>query len=151
MRGLGRRFRYREWESEAWCLRAAQFVDQGGKVAQVVTNQVKDLAAGGKAITLGEFTTFLMVAIMAQQSVIENQDRIMADMQRRMLQTGPTHSWMVGDYLFDIQSCQAAGTKTVLMIGDRARPELADRADYVIRRLPDLLPIVNTIDGNESD
>lgn len=67
------------------------------------------------------------------------------------LQADPTRSWMVGDYLFDIQSGQAAGTKTVLMIGDRERPEFADQADYVIERLPDLLPIVNAATGNESD
>lgn len=58
------------------------------------------------------------------------------------LQADPTHSWMVGDFLFDIQSGQAAGTKTVLMIGDRERPEFANQADHVIRHLPDLLPIV---------
>jgi HAD superfamily hydrolase (TIGR01509 family) len=54
----------------------------------------------------------------------------------------PRRSWMVGDYLFDIMSGQAAGTRTVLMIGDQPTPEYASRADYVIRRLPELLDIL---------
>ena len=61
----------------------------------------------------------------------------------RELQTDPTRSWMVGDYLFDILSGQAAGTRTVLMIGDGAEPAYAKQADYVIRRLPELLTIVD--------
>ncbi len=55
----------------------------------------------------------------------------------------PADSWMVGDFLFDIQSGLAAGTRTVLMIGDRPVPEFADQADHVIRKLPELLPIVS--------
>ena len=50
---------------------------------------------------------------------------------------------MVGDYLFDILSGKAAGTRTVLMIGDQPVPEYAPQADYVIRRLPELLTIVD--------
>jgi phosphoglycolate phosphatase-like HAD superfamily hydrolase len=49
---------------------------------------------------------------------------------------------MVGDFLFDIQSGRAAGTRTVLMIGDAPRPQFADQADHVIRRLPQLLPLL---------
>jgi HAD superfamily hydrolase (TIGR01549 family) len=51
-------------------------------------------------------------------------------------------SWMVGDYLFDIQSGRAAGTHTVLMIGDSQRPEFADQADHVIQQLVQLLPLL---------
>jgi len=58
------------------------------------------------------------------------------------LEADPGDSWMVGDYLFDIQSGRAAGAKTVLMIGDRERPDFADQADHTITRLLDLLPIV---------
>ena len=61
----------------------------------------------------------------------------------RELQADPTDSWMVGDYLFDILSGKAAGTRTVLMIGDQPVPEYAPQADYVIRRLPELLTIVD--------
>ena len=60
----------------------------------------------------------------------------------RELEAAPHESWMVGDYLFDIQSGRAAGTKTVLMTGDRQRPDFADQAHHVIARLVDLLPIV---------
>ncbi len=60
----------------------------------------------------------------------------------RQLQADVARSWMVGDYLFDLLSGRAAGTKTVLMIGDRPEPDFADQADFVIDRLMDLLPIV---------
>jgi phosphoglycolate phosphatase-like HAD superfamily hydrolase len=49
---------------------------------------------------------------------------------------------MVGDYLFDILSGRSAGTSTVLIIGERPLPDFADQADHVIRRLPDLLPLI---------
>lgn len=58
--------------------------------------------------------------------------------------TDPRRSWVVGDYLFDILSGQAAGTRTVLMVGDKPMPGFADRADHVIRRLIDLLPIIES-------
>ena len=58
------------------------------------------------------------------------------------LDVAPRDSWMVGDYLFDIQSGTAAGARTVLMIGDRERPDFADQAHFTITRLVDLLPIV---------
>ncbi len=59
----------------------------------------------------------------------------------------PEHSWMVGDFLFDILSGQRAGAKTVLMIGDDPVPDFATQADFVVTRLADLLPI---LDGNRS-
>ncbi|UCC32488.1 MAG: HAD family hydrolase, partial [Phycisphaerales bacterium] len=58
------------------------------------------------------------------------------------LDADPRRSWMVGDYLFDIMSGRAAGTHTVLMVGDKPMPKFADQADYVIRRLAELLTIV---------
>ena len=60
----------------------------------------------------------------------------------RELQADPTHSWMVGDYLFDILSGKAAGTRTVLMIGEGAEPAYAKQADYVIQSLSELLALV---------
>ena len=61
----------------------------------------------------------------------------------RELNADPRRSWMVGDYLFDIMSGQAAGARTVLMIGEAAPPEFAPRADFVIRRLAELLAILD--------
>jgi HAD superfamily hydrolase (TIGR01509 family) len=55
----------------------------------------------------------------------------------------PRGSWMVGDYLFDIMSGEAAGADTVLMIGDSPVPEFAARADHVIRELRELLTILD--------
>ncbi len=59
------------------------------------------------------------------------------------LRADPRRSWMVGDYLFDILCGRGAGTRTVLMVGDREIPDFADRADHVIRRLTELLPIID--------
>jgi HAD superfamily hydrolase (TIGR01509 family) len=61
----------------------------------------------------------------------------------RQLEVEPTASWVVGDYLFDIMSGREAGTRTVLLLADRPRPDWADQADHVICHLPDLLPLVN--------
>lgn len=58
------------------------------------------------------------------------------------LYADPRRSWMVGDYLFDIMSGRAAGAHTVLMISDKPIPDFADQADHVIRRLAELLPII---------
>jgi HAD superfamily hydrolase (TIGR01509 family) len=58
------------------------------------------------------------------------------------LNRAPKGSWMVGDYLFDIQSGRAAGCTTVLMMGNRAEPEYAREADYRIRQLRELLELV---------
>ncbi|MCB9866908.1 MAG: HAD family hydrolase [Phycisphaerales bacterium] len=58
-------------------------------------------------------------------------------------QAAPRASWMIGDHLIDLQTGHAAGCTTVLMIGDRQRPDCADQADHVITRLSmliDLLP-----------
>lgn len=54
----------------------------------------------------------------------------------------PIRSWVVGDYLFDIQSGRAAGTRTVLMIGDSPAPPFALQADFVIRRLGELIDLL---------
>ncbi len=58
------------------------------------------------------------------------------------LEASPANSWVVGDYLFDIQSGRSAGTRTVLMIGDDESPKFASLADHVIRRLTELPDIV---------
>jgi HAD superfamily hydrolase (TIGR01509 family) len=58
------------------------------------------------------------------------------------LDADPRQSWVVGDYLFDLQSGRSAGTRTVLMIGDDEVPDFASLADHVIRRLHELAAIV---------
>ena len=63
----------------------------------------------------------------------------------RELRVEPGESWMIGDYLFDIQSGKGAGAKTVLMLGDRERPDFADEADHTVTRLRDLLPLVGVV------
>ena len=58
------------------------------------------------------------------------------------LDVPPEQSWMVGDYLFDIVSGKAAGARTVLMIGDGVPPEYADQADDVIRKLGEVVELL---------
>ena len=58
------------------------------------------------------------------------------------LHADPRRSWMVGDYLFDILCGRDAGARTILMVGDKEIPDFADRADHVIHRLTELLPII---------
>jgi len=60
----------------------------------------------------------------------------------RELGADPKSSWVVGDFLFDILSGQAAGTRTVLMIGDGERPGFATQADHVIRSLRELVTLL---------
>lgn len=60
----------------------------------------------------------------------------------KSLSTDAVRSWVIGDYLFDIQSGARAGTGTVLMIGDDERPAYAAEANHVIRRLSELLRIL---------
>ena len=62
----------------------------------------------------------------------------------RRFKADPDSSWMVGDYLFDIQAGTRAGLTTVLMISDRPKPAFADQADHVIRALPELIDIVSS-------
>lgn len=61
----------------------------------------------------------------------------------RHFRVPPQAAWMVGDYLFDIQSGNAAGAATILLIGRGERPEYADQARFVIRSLRELLPLLS--------
>ena len=54
----------------------------------------------------------------------------------------PARTCLVGDHLFDILAGAAAGLRTVFMLGDREAPEYAEYADSVIRRLEELLDVV---------
>lgn len=58
------------------------------------------------------------------------------------LGTEPEQSWLVGDHLMDMKTGLAAGTHTVLMIGDEPVPTFADQAEHVIRELLELLTII---------
>ena len=60
----------------------------------------------------------------------------------RRLEVDPARTWVVGDYLFDIQSGNAAGAVTVLMLGGASLPPWSDQARHVIRRLAELLPLL---------
>jgi len=60
----------------------------------------------------------------------------------RALGVNPTETLTVGDYLFDILAGAAAGSRTALMIGEAERPTYADKADYVIRHLEEVLSLV---------
>lgn len=60
----------------------------------------------------------------------------------RILSAEPRRSWVVGDYLFDLQAGRAAGTGTVLMIGKRDPPSFAELADVVIRSLGELSSVL---------
>lgn len=56
----------------------------------------------------------------------------------------PARSWMIGDYLFDIEAGLAAGTTTVLIVDGKPVPQYADKAHHVIGRLADLLELLDT-------
>ena len=58
-------------------------------------------------------------------------------------QIAPELSWMVGDYVYDIQSGNAAGATTVLFATDGSSPEAVAQADHVIRNLRELITILN--------
>ncbi|MCH8912106.1 MAG: HAD family hydrolase [Planctomycetes bacterium] len=61
----------------------------------------------------------------------------------KYFQIAPESSWMVGDYVYDIQSGNAAGATTVLFAADGSAPEAVQQTDYVIRNLRELIAILN--------
>ncbi len=61
----------------------------------------------------------------------------------KYFQIAPESSWMVGDYVYDIQSGNAAGATTVLFAADDPAPEATEQADHVIRDLRELITILN--------
>lgn len=62
------------------------------------------------------------------------------------LAADPAASWMIGDFHFDILSGREAGTKTVLIVSGEHIPDYASQADFVIRRLDELLEIIRPLD-----
>ncbi|MBN1346969.1 MAG: HAD family hydrolase [Phycisphaerae bacterium] len=59
----------------------------------------------------------------------------------RTLGVAPSETWVVGDYLFDVQSGSAAGAKTVLLWHQPELPDWHDQADHVVRGLTELIPL----------
>lgn len=55
----------------------------------------------------------------------------------------PAASWIVGDYIYDIQSGNDAGATTVLLIADGDRPQYSDLADHVIHSLSQLMTLLS--------
>ncbi len=54
----------------------------------------------------------------------------------------PASAWMVGDYIYDIQSGNSAGATTVLLTDDHQPPESIEQADHVICKLRELITIL---------
>jgi HAD superfamily hydrolase (TIGR01549 family) len=54
----------------------------------------------------------------------------------------PRQTLMVGDYLYDLQAAQAAGTDSALIRVEGDRPEFATMATYCIRELREILTLV---------
>jgi len=60
----------------------------------------------------------------------------------RALGVAPAETWMVGDYLFDVQSGNAAGATTVLLWPGPDLPEWHDQADHVVGHLTELIDLL---------
>ena len=51
---------------------------------------------------------------------------------------------MVGDYLYDLQAAEAAGTDSALLWnGEGERPAFASMATYCVRQLREIVSLVN--------
>ena len=55
----------------------------------------------------------------------------------------PEASWIVGDYIYDIQSGNDAGATTVLLVAEDDRPQYSDLADHTIHNLPELMTLLS--------
>ncbi len=60
----------------------------------------------------------------------------------KYFQIAPESSWMIGDYVYDIQSGNAAGATTVLYEADGSMPDAAEQADHVIRNHRELIALL---------
>jgi len=61
----------------------------------------------------------------------------------KYFQIAPESAWMIGDYVYDIQSGNAAGATTVLFDANGSMPEAAELADHVISNLRELIPLLS--------
>ncbi len=63
----------------------------------------------------------------------------------RALQISPDKTLMVGDYIFDLQVANNAGTHSVLLLEpNSAVPDFAYQANYIIRSLEDIETLLDT-------
>ncbi|MGB0715700.1 MAG: HAD family hydrolase [Phycisphaerae bacterium] len=58
------------------------------------------------------------------------------------LSVDPGRTWMIGDYKYDIQAGNRAGSTTALLTTEEPLPDYAAEADHVIPDLPSLLPLL---------
>ena len=66
----------------------------------------------------------------------------------RALQISPDKTLMVGDYVFDLQVANNAGTHSVLLVEpDDAIPDFAHQANYVLRSLEDIESLLDAPDN----
>ncbi len=63
----------------------------------------------------------------------------------------PSEALMVGDYLFDIQSGNAAGAVSVLLANHKKAREFSCHADVTIDKLPQILQIIEDLGRNVVD
>ncbi len=61
----------------------------------------------------------------------------------------PINTLVVGDYLFDIQAGNLAGTQTALIVHNNNIPDYANLADYVISNLFEIIEIIERGNCNE--
>jgi len=60
----------------------------------------------------------------------------------RRLGTTPDASWMVGDYLYDIEAGRAAGCAATVLLREPTQRPFEHEATFVIDRLEELLPLL---------
>jgi len=61
----------------------------------------------------------------------------------RRLGTAPEASWMVGDFLYDIEAGQAAGCGATVLLREPSQRPFEHAATFVIDRLEELLPLLD--------
>ncbi len=61
----------------------------------------------------------------------------------QVLGADPAASWMIGDHRFDLESGRDAGSRTILMLGDREdMPTWAELADHIVRSFDEIPPLI---------
>ena len=61
----------------------------------------------------------------------------------RQWKMSPHEVLMVGDYTWDVQCAKNAGAPCVVLVNGSAVPDWAHAADFVIKRLTELIPIID--------
>jgi phosphoglycolate phosphatase-like HAD superfamily hydrolase len=60
----------------------------------------------------------------------------------RRLGTTPSASWMVGDFLYDIEAGRAAGCAATVLLREPSQPPFAHQATFVIDHLEELIALI---------